>query len=106
MDIPQERKVVTEIPGPRSREWFERRAAAVPQGVFNTHPIVTARASGAIIEDVDGNRLIDFATGIAVLNVGHTSPEVVAAAQRQLELDTHTCFHVTANEPYIELAER
>jgi 4-aminobutyrate aminotransferase-like enzyme len=41
-----------------------------------------------------------------VLNVGHTSPEVVAAAQRQLELDTHTCFHVTANEPYIELAER
>ncbi|HSL11700.1 MAG TPA: 4-aminobutyrate--2-oxoglutarate transaminase, partial [Actinomycetota bacterium] len=53
-----------------------------------------------------GNRLIDFATGIAVLNVGHTAPEVVAAAQRQLELDTHTCFHVTANEPYIELAER
>jgi 4-aminobutyrate aminotransferase/(S)-3-amino-2-methylpropionate transaminase len=106
VDIPQERKVVTEIPGPRSREWFERRAAAVPRGVFNTHPIVTARASGAIIEDVDGNRLIDFATGIAVLNVGHTSPEVVAAAQRQLELDTHTCFHVTANEPYIELAER
>ena len=50
--------------------------------------------------------MIDFATGIAVLNVGHSAPEVVAAAQRQLELDTHTCFHVTANEPYIELAER
>ena len=93
-------------PGPKSTEWFARRAAAVPSGVANIHPIVTARASGAIIEDVDGNRLIDFATGIAVLNVGHTAPEVVAAAQRQLELDTHTCFHVTANEPYIELAER
>ncbi len=106
MDIPQERKVVTEIPGPRSREWFERRARAVPLGVSNMHPIVTARASGSIIEDVDGNRLIDFATGIAVLNVGHTAPEVVRAAQRQLELDTHSCFHVTANEPYIELAER
>jgi 4-aminobutyrate aminotransferase/(S)-3-amino-2-methylpropionate transaminase len=106
MDIPQERKVVTEIPGPRSREWFSRREAAVAKGVFNVHPIVTARASGAIVEDVDGNRLIDFATGIAVLNVGHTAPEVVAAAQRQLELDTHTCFHVTANEPYIQLAER
>jgi 4-aminobutyrate aminotransferase/(S)-3-amino-2-methylpropionate transaminase len=106
VDIPQERKVVTEIPGPRSREWFERRASAVPQGVANLHPIVTARASGAIIEDVDGNRLIDLATGIAVLNVGHTAPEVVAAAQAQLERDTHTCFHVTANEPYIELAER
>jgi 4-aminobutyrate aminotransferase/(S)-3-amino-2-methylpropionate transaminase len=106
MDIPQERKLVTEIPGPRSREWFARRDAAVPQGVANLHPIVTARAAGAIVEDVDGNRLIDFATGISVLNVGHAAPEVVAAAQRQLELDTHTCFHVTANEPYIELAER
>jgi 4-aminobutyrate aminotransferase/(S)-3-amino-2-methylpropionate transaminase len=106
MDIPQERKLVTEVPGPKSTEWFARRTAAVPAGVANIHPVVTARASGAIIEDVDGNRLIDFATGIAVLNVGHAAPEVVAAAQRQLELDTHTCFHVTANEPYIELAER
>jgi 4-aminobutyrate aminotransferase / (S)-3-amino-2-methylpropionate transaminase / 5-aminovalerate transaminase len=106
MDIPQERKLVTEVPGPKSREWFARRAAAVPAGVANMHPLVTARASGAIVEDVDGNRLIDLATGIATLNVGHTAPEVVAAAQRQLELDTHTCFHVTANEPYIELAER
>jgi 4-aminobutyrate aminotransferase / (S)-3-amino-2-methylpropionate transaminase / 5-aminovalerate transaminase len=106
MDIPQERKLVTEIPGPRSREWFARRDAAVPRGVANLHPIVTARAAGAIVEDIDGNRLIDFATGIAVLNVGHSAPEVVAAAQRQLELETHTCFHVTANEPYIELAER
>ena len=106
MDIPQERKLVTEIPGPRSREWFARRDAAIPRGVANIHPIVTARAAGAIVEDVDGNRFIDFATGISVLNIGHSAPEVVAAAQRQLELDTHTCFHVTANEPYIELAER
>jgi 4-aminobutyrate aminotransferase / (S)-3-amino-2-methylpropionate transaminase / 5-aminovalerate transaminase len=106
MDIPQERKLVTEVPGPKSLALFERRAAAIPAGVANLHPIVTARASGAIVEDVDGNRLIDLATGISVLNVGHTAPEVVAAAQRQLELDTHSCFHVTANEPYIELAER
>jgi 4-aminobutyrate aminotransferase / (S)-3-amino-2-methylpropionate transaminase / 5-aminovalerate transaminase len=106
MDIPQERKLVTEIPGPRSKEWFARRESAVATGVYNIHPIVTARASGAIVEDVDGNRLIDFGTGISVLNVGHAEPSVVAAAQRQLELDTHTCFHVTANEPYIELAER
>ena len=106
MTIPQERKLVTEIPGPKSREWFERRSAAVPTGVGALNPIVTARASGSIIEDVDGNRLIDFATGISVLNVGHTAPEVVAAIQKQADLDTHTCFHVTANEPYIELAER
>jgi 4-aminobutyrate aminotransferase/(S)-3-amino-2-methylpropionate transaminase len=106
MDIPQERKLVTEIPGPRSAEWFARRGSAVANGVGAIHPIVTARASGSIVEDVDGNRLIDFATGIAVLNVGHTPPEVVEAIRRQTELDTHTCFHVTANEPYIELAER
>ncbi len=106
MDIPQERKLVTEIPGPKSREWFARREQAVAKGVGAIHPIVTARASGSIVEDVDGNRLIDFATGIAVLNVGHTPPEVVAAIQKQAELETHTCFHVTANEPYIELAER
>ncbi len=106
MHIPQERELVTEVPGPRSKEWFARRGEAVPRGVGSIHPIVTARASGAIVEDVDGNRLIDFATGIAVLNVGHTVPEVVEAITRQAELDTHTCFHVTANEPYIELAER
>jgi 4-aminobutyrate aminotransferase/(S)-3-amino-2-methylpropionate transaminase len=106
MDIPQERKLVTEVPGPKSLEWFARRADAIPSGVANIHQVVTARASGAIIEDVDGNRLIDLATGIAVLNVGHAAPEVVAAIQRQAELDTHTCFHVTGNEPYIELAER
>ena len=106
MDIPQERKVLTEIPGPNSKAWFARRGDAVPRGVGAIHPIVTARASGAIVEDVDGNRLIDLATGISVLNVGHTAPEVVAAIQRQAERETHTCMHVTANEPYIELAER
>src|SRR6476619_5183500 len=106
MDIPQERKLITEVPGPKSIEWFARRASAVPAGVANLHPVVTARASGAIIEDVDGNRLIDFATGIAVLNVGHAAPEVVAAVQKQAELDTHTCFRVTASQAYIELAER
>ncbi|MEX1262620.1 MAG: 4-aminobutyrate--2-oxoglutarate transaminase [Actinomycetota bacterium] len=106
MDIPQERNLVTEVPGPKSKEWFARRAEAVPHGVGAIHPIVTARASGAIVEDVDGNRLIDFATGIGVLNVGHSAPEVVEAISRQAELDTHSCFHVTANEPYIELAER
>jgi 4-aminobutyrate aminotransferase/(S)-3-amino-2-methylpropionate transaminase len=78
----------------------------VPRGVANIHPLVTARGSGAIVEDVDGNRLIDLATGISTLNLGHTPPEVVDAIARQAELDTHTCFHVTVNEPYVELAER
>jgi 4-aminobutyrate aminotransferase/(S)-3-amino-2-methylpropionate transaminase len=105
MDIPQERKVVTEIPGPRSRELIDRRGASMPSAFPAVHPIVAARASGAIVEDVDGNRLIDLATGISVLNVGHTPEDVMEAAKRQLDLDTHTSG-VTANEPSIELAER
>ena len=77
MDIPQERKLVTEVPGPRSAELFARRAEAIPTGVANIHPVVTARASGAIVEDVDGNRLIDLATGIAVLNAGHSGASLI-----------------------------
>src|SRR3990172_7934891 len=105
VDIPQERKAVTETPGPRSRALIERRDAAMPSAFPTIHAIVAARASGAIVEDVDGNRLIDFATGISVLNVGHTARDVVEAAKRQLDLETHTSG-VTANEPSIELAER
>jgi 4-aminobutyrate aminotransferase / (S)-3-amino-2-methylpropionate transaminase / 5-aminovalerate transaminase len=106
MEIPQERRLVTEIPGPRSRELLARREAAVPRAVFNTVPVFVRAASGAILEDVDGNRLIDFGTGISVLNVGNTSPAVVEAVREQAARTTHTCFHVTMNEPYLELAER
>ena len=85
---------------------LERRRAAVPAAVFNTVPIFVERASGAIVEDVDGNRLIDFGAGLAVHNVGNAAPAVIEAIQHQAERYTHTCFHVTLNEPYIELAER
>jgi len=105
VEIPQERKVVTEIPGPRSRALIERRGKAMTSAFPALHPLVAARAYGSIVEDVDGNRLIDLATGISVLNVGHTAQEVVDAAKRQLDLDSHTSG-VTANEPSIELAER
>ena len=91
MDIPQERKLVTEIPGPRStRVVRPARATPSPRGVAALHPIVTARASGAIVEDVDGNRLIDFATGHRRAQRRPHRPEVVEAIARQAELDTHT----------------
>jgi 4-aminobutyrate aminotransferase/(S)-3-amino-2-methylpropionate transaminase len=106
MDIPQERRLVTEIPGPRSLELLARREAAVPKAVFSTVPLFVERASGAIVQDVDGNHLIDFGAGLAVLNVGNAAPPVVEALRRQADLYTHTCFHVTMNEPYVELAER
>jgi len=105
MDIPQERKILTQIPGPRSKEWIARRDGAMTSAFPTIHAVVAARASGAIVEDVDGNRLIDFATGIAVLNVGHSASDVIDASIRQIERDTHTSG-VTANEPTIELAER
>jgi 4-aminobutyrate aminotransferase / (S)-3-amino-2-methylpropionate transaminase / 5-aminovalerate transaminase len=105
MDIPQERRLVTEVPGPRSRELLARRQASVPKAVFNTVPVFVERAQGAIVQDVDGNRFIDFGAGLAVLNVGNAPPEVVEAIRRQAEAFTHTCFHVTMHEPYVALAE-
>src|SRR5216684_9335848 len=91
----------TPIPGPRSQELMRRRVAAVPQGAFHATPIFVARAEGAILEDVDGNRLIDFAGGIGSLNVGNRAPRVVAAIKEQVDRFLHTCFSVTPYEDYI-----
>jgi len=106
MDIPQERRLVTEIPGPRSRALLERRIEAIPRGVFYTTPIFVEAASGAIIRDVDGNSLIDLGAGLAVLNTGNAAPAVVEAVREQAQRFTHTCFHVTMSEPPVALAER
>jgi 4-aminobutyrate aminotransferase / (S)-3-amino-2-methylpropionate transaminase / 5-aminovalerate transaminase len=84
----------------------ERRAAAIPAGVANLHKVFAARAKNAELWDVEGNRYIDLAAGIAVLNVGHNHPQVVAAVREQLEHFAHTCFQVTPYEVYLKLAER
>ncbi|HEU4401937.1 MAG TPA: aspartate aminotransferase family protein, partial [Candidatus Polarisedimenticolia bacterium] len=97
--------IKTPIPGPKSQEVMKARQAAVPRGPINITPVVIARGEGAILEDVDGNRYIDFASGIGVLNTGHAPKEVVRAVQQQVEKFTHSCFHVTLNEPYVRLAE-
>lgn len=94
------------LPGPKSQELLARRQQAVPRGVSSTMNVFAAKADGAIIEDVDGNRFIDFAGGIGVMNVGHARPEVTKAIIEQAEKFTHTCFSVMMYEPYIELAER
>jgi 4-aminobutyrate aminotransferase/(S)-3-amino-2-methylpropionate transaminase len=103
--LPQNRHLATEIPGPRSRELMARRAAALPTGVGTTLPVFAARASGGIVEDVDGNRFIDLAAGIAVTTVGSAAPRVVAAVTEQVERFTHTCFQVTPYEAYVEVCE-
>ena len=96
----------TSIPGPKSKALSERRNAAVPRGLSHATPIYAAKAEGAVIEDVDGNRCIDFAGGIGCLNTGHRAPGVVAAIERQLEKFLHVCVQVTPYENYIRLAER
>ncbi len=98
--------LATEIPGPKSRALQARRAQAVPRGVPSVTPIAVVHAEGAVITDADGNRLIDFAGGIGVVNTGHRHPEVVDAVRRQLDRFAHVCFPVSTYEPYVELAER
>jgi 4-aminobutyrate aminotransferase / (S)-3-amino-2-methylpropionate transaminase / 5-aminovalerate transaminase len=96
----------TPIPGPKSREWMQRRQAAVARGVSHATPIFAAHAEGATIEDVDGNRFLDFAGGIGVVNVGHRAPSVVDAIRKQLDAFVHTCFSVAPYGKYVELAEK
>ena len=83
-----------------------RREAAVPRGVASATPIFAHYAENAELWDVEGNRYVDFAGGIAVLNTGHRHPSVIAAAKAQEDHYTHTSFQVVPYEPYIALAEK
>ena len=96
----------TAVPGPRSREVLDRLAASVASPLAITFPVVAASARGATLTDVDGNTFIDFAGGVGCLNVGHGHPQVVHAAQEQLERFSHTDFTVVPYEVYAALAER
>ncbi len=103
--VPQQRLVVTEIPGPRSREIHERRRAVVPPGVHSVLPVYIERSHDSILVDVDGNHLVDVCGGIGVTTIGHTDGAVVAAAAEQLNKVTHTLFTMTPYEPYVQVAE-
>jgi 4-aminobutyrate aminotransferase / (S)-3-amino-2-methylpropionate transaminase / 5-aminovalerate transaminase len=103
--LEQSRQLVTEIPGPTSLELNKRRSAAVSHGVNVSLPVFVARAGGGIVEDVDGNRLIDLGSGIAVTTIGNSSPRVVDAVRAQVADFTHTCFMVTPYEEYVAVAE-
>jgi 4-aminobutyrate aminotransferase/(S)-3-amino-2-methylpropionate transaminase len=103
--LPQERRLVTEIPGPRSRELQERRVAAVPPGVGSVLPVYVTDADGGVLVDADGNSLIDFGSGIAVTNVGNANPRVAARVKEQADRFTHTCFMVAPYESYVAVCE-
>lgn len=104
--LPQERRVVTAIPGPKSRELWARKQAAVAGGVGAVLPVFARRAGGGVLQDVDGNSFIDFGSGIAVTSVGNSAEDVVRRAGAQLADFTHTCAMVTPYEPYVEVCER
>jgi 4-aminobutyrate aminotransferase/(S)-3-amino-2-methylpropionate transaminase len=96
----------TGIPGPRSREIIERKQRVIADPLSLTFPIVIERGEGARLTDVDGNTFIDFTGGVGCLNVGHSHPRVVEAAQEQLERFSHTDFTIVPYEVYVRLAER
>ncbi|MGB5951444.1 MAG: 4-aminobutyrate--2-oxoglutarate transaminase [Ornithinimicrobium sp.] len=104
--LPQERRLVTELPGPKSAELMSRKQAAVADGVGVMMPVYAAAAGGGVVVDVDGNSLIDLGSGIAVTGVGNAHPDVARAVAAQVEHFTHTCFMITGYEGYLEVAER
>jgi len=97
---------VTAIPGPKSLELLARKQAAVPPGIGTTLPVFVTRAGGGVVQDADGNSLIDFGSGIAVTNVGNSAPRVVERVRRQVADFTHTCFMVTPYESYVRVCEK
>ena len=103
--VPQERKIVTAIPGPKSEELHRRRLASVSAGVSSTLPVYIAKANGAILVDVDGNQFIDLGAGIGVTTIGHTESSVVEAAAGQVSDFIHTLFTITPYEEYVRVAE-
>jgi 4-aminobutyrate aminotransferase/(S)-3-amino-2-methylpropionate transaminase len=105
MNVPQQRKLVTEIPGPKSQEIIKRRSEAVSASLGMALPAVITHSSGGILLDVDGNQFIDMGSGIAVVNVGNSAPAVVERVQKQVAEFTHTCFMIAPYEGYIEVCE-
>lgn len=104
--LEQSRHLATDLPGPKAQALAERQRASVSAGVGGTMATYAVRADRGIIEDVDGNRLIDLGSGIAVTTVGASNPKVVAAVQEAVANFTHTCFMVTPYEAYVEVAEK
>ena len=104
--LQQSRHLATAIPGPKSVALAERKSGAVARGVGTTMPVYATRAGGGIVEDVDGNRLIDLGSGIAVTTIGNSAPRVVDAVAAQAARFTHTCFMVTPYEEYVAVCEQ
>src|SRR4051812_21728506 len=104
--LPQQRNVVTEIPGPESLARLERKRAHVADGVGTALPVFVVAAGGGVLVDADGNSLIDLGSGIAVSTVGNAAPSVVSRVQEQVAAFTHSCFMVTPYDGYVDVCEQ
>jgi 4-aminobutyrate aminotransferase/(S)-3-amino-2-methylpropionate transaminase len=103
-DLP---KIITEtLPGPKAKAIIDRREAAVPTSIRCGYPVVIAKGEGAMIEDVDGNKFLDWIGGVGVLNIGYSHPEVVEAVKEQADKYFHGMFNVVTHEGYVALAEK
>lgn len=103
-DLP---KIVTKtLPGPKAQELIHRRAAATPKAIGCSYPVAIKRGEGAIIEDVDGNKFLDWIGGVGVLNIGYSHPEVVEAVKAQADNYFHGMFNIVTHEGYVALAEK
>lgn len=103
-DLP---KIITDtLPGPKAQEVIARRAKAVPSAIRCAYPVVIERGEGAMIEDVDGNRFLDWVGGVGVLNIGYSQPEIVEAVKEQAEKYFHGMFNIVTHEGYVALAEK
>ncbi len=104
--LPQQRRLLTEVPGPASRELFERRQRSVARGLSHVLPVFVTAAGGGVLVDADGNSLIDLGSGIAVTSVGNSAELVVSRVTEQVAQFTHTCFMVAPYEGYVEVCEQ
>jgi 4-aminobutyrate aminotransferase / (S)-3-amino-2-methylpropionate transaminase / 5-aminovalerate transaminase len=98
--------IVTKIPGPKSQELINQRNEYVPAGVYLVQPVTIAKSHGAVVEDVDGNTLLDFTSGIGVTSLGHCTDEIVSTISDQAGKLIHSCIHVANYKPYIDLAKK
>ncbi|MBZ0311384.1 aspartate aminotransferase family protein [Clostridium butyricum] len=100
-------KIITEtLPGPKAKEVIKRREEAIPRAIKCVYPVVIERGEGAIIEDVDGNRFLDWIGGVGVLNVGFSHPEIIEEVKKQSEKYFHGMFNIVTHEGYVKLAEK
>mgnify|MGYP000793302612 FL=1 len=99
--------ITAQVPGPKSKELLERRDEAIPKALCGkTYPICIKQGGGAMFEDLDGNKFLDWVGGVGVLNIGYSNPEVIEAVKAQTEKYFHTIFNVYVHDGYVSLAEK